>query len=247
MRGILYIALGTEYDRLAAHTAAKTRQHTTLPIAVVSNQTIHHPHWDTVTDVRFVPVDVPSEWNRVAKTLACNYTPFDETLLLDADAFVQQPGVDTLFDTRGEADFAFYPWRAWHTNMCIPAIMARALDMFGLDVPIQEYHSGCFCFAANERVQTLFQLWHAAWRKFGCGRDMPPLACVMKHELPRHTATLAALTQQQFIPNRLDPTAIVQHDPGTGFPPEYGIPTWTPWHVPTDHPGEFKRIRRVKP
>lgn len=244
MDGILYLAMGTEYDFLAAHTAAKTREHTQLPIAVVSDRAMRHKKWDDVSNVRFINVDIPCEWNRAIKTLACNYTPFDRTIFMDADAFVQRPGVEVIFDALSGSDFAFHLYRKWDTNNCIPNIMARALDTFELDVPIQEYHSACFCFTNGVRVQNFFIEWHQYWHRFGCGRDMPPLACLMKNKISCGMH-IGQLTKSHFASNYLDPSAIVQHDPGTGFPASYGIPAWVPWHVPTDNPNEFKRVKRT--
>jgi hypothetical protein len=243
MDGILYIALGAEYDFLAAHTVAKTRENTDLPITVVSNMTLRHPKWDEVPNIHFIDADIPQEHNRIVKTLMGYYTPFNRTLFIDSDAFVQRAGVEECFGVLGHNDMALYHYRAWRTNKVIPRIMARALDTFGMDVPIQEYFSGCFCFTTNTKTDAFFNDWHAAWHKFGCGRDMPAFSCMLKQH---HANGLKSgrLTKQHCAVQWLDSEAIIQHDPNNGFPPEYGIPKWVPWRVPSDKPGEFQRIER---
>ena len=244
MDGILYLAMGQEYDMLAAHTVGRTRENTSLPITVVSNLTLRHPKWDEVPNIHFIQVDVPQPFNRAVKTTMEQYTPYDRTLYIDTDAFVQHDRVGEIFDIMDDADMVLYPYRAWRTNNIIPKIMARALDTFGLDVPIQEYCSGCFGFRSSKKVHNFFKDWHKAWRQFGFGRDMPPFSCTLKRWHENGGLTSNCMGKEHFAAQWLDPDAVIQHDPNFGFPPEYNLPTWTPWHVHTDKPGEFTRIRR---
>ena len=62
--GILMVVFGEQYDTLAAHTVAYSRQFTDIPIVILSNVAQRDVKWDSITNVSFIDIDRPQNENR---------------------------------------------------------------------------------------------------------------------------------------------------------------------------------------
>jgi len=176
-RGIVYVAFGKEYDRLAAHTIAYSRRFTNLPILVLTNMKQRCLAWNGVKDIQFIEFDLTQYENRHIKTSLIKYTPFDETLYIDADALIQREGVEKLFDMLGNADILVCKCHYWTT--ILPNLYKKALLLTDTKLPLTIYHGGIWLCRRNEITIKLFDTWNSFWKMTGSGRDMPAFNCAL--------------------------------------------------------------------
>lgn len=107
-RGVFYVAFGWPYLLLALESAKSIRRtNPGLPIAVATNPRFFHalgnPQRQTVD--HWLEIDLEPEQNRLVKTSADVYSPFEQTLMLDADTFVVA-SVLPMFDWLSRFDVA---------------------------------------------------------------------------------------------------------------------------------------------
>jgi hypothetical protein len=188
--GILYVAFGKGYDAAAAQSAIQSRKVTSRRIVVISNvlEQDRSPAWRQVKDVWFETVQMPDDWNRLYKCDPYDYVPFVKTLYIDCDAYIASPYVSLAYDLLEQYDIAFPLERlAPDDKGNVERVYVRAAKMFGATLPLLIPQGGVCCFRKVPAVQMFFAKWRAAWIKFsegpdGCGRDMPPLACIVQQE-----------------------------------------------------------------
>lgn len=87
-KGVFYVAFGWPYLLLALESARSVRRvNPGLPVAIATGPRYH----DCLTNDQkaladhWLDIDLPPEQNRLVKTSADIYSPFDQTLMLDAD------------------------------------------------------------------------------------------------------------------------------------------------------------------
>lgn len=175
-RGVVYVAFGPEYVKVGAASAHSIRKKTDLGIHVITNRLPreHAGLWPagTTFDYRIMP----DEQNREIRTQIASLTPFDRTLLLDADTFCEDAAaalpfgyldlfdvVVTTYKTLGE-----HPWLRTHEDW---GPICTALGTGGHFC----YCGGILYFQRNERVARFFSMWHDLWQQSGRRRDMPPM------------------------------------------------------------------------
>lgn len=223
-QGIVFVVFGTQYDCIAAHTVAGTRQFTDLPITVLTNISPEkrHPKWRSVPGVAVRHFRMPDSDNREVKTSLNLYSPYDRTLYMDADAAVQQRGVEKLF----EHELAMYKCFTWGSSILPPeseAFMEKhyrpLFNRLGVKLPIDIYAGGLILFDRSHLP--LFDNWNRFWR-ITRGRDMPALnASIRKNALKPVLISpeMASITDSASQDG--NPAAVIQHE-CKGFAKRYG-------------------------
>ncbi|HUU68947.1 MAG TPA: class I SAM-dependent methyltransferase [Planctomycetota bacterium] len=170
-RGVVYVAFGTEYAKVAAASAQSVERHCKLPIHVIHNVDVGKYAWPAGTTFDFH--EAPDEDNRSFRMTLVNRTPFQRTLLLDADCLVNSPHVALPFDYLDRFDMcpvAYRPLREYRRGKAWQGVRR----MLGCDENYV-YSGGVLWFCKNTRVQRFFSLWRRFWIADGRGRDMPAM------------------------------------------------------------------------
>ena len=170
-KGVVYVAFGNEYMKVAAASAMSVSEHCKLPVHVICNGDYTVYQWPENTI--FERLDLLDESNRQIRVTMYDRTPFDRTLMLDADCLVASDKVSLPLDYLNRFD------------MCLVAY--RPLSDYGESSQWQSARDILHCnssyvmaggviyFKKNRRVKQFFSLWEQYWRENGCGRDMPAL------------------------------------------------------------------------
>jgi len=229
-RGLLFIAFGEEYDKLAARTIAISRKFTSLPILVLSN--IHsdkrYHRWSEVPDIEFKYIDLPLEMNRGIKTSMIHYSPFDSTIFLDCDLVIQNEGIEKVFDMLGENDIVMEHWGNWNVGEKFFQLYKNAVVKTGTKLPLEIYCSAFIAFHKNQKLIEFFDLWNKYWKISGCNRDMPALACAVKNS-NLNTVKTVFKNDKIFAYKKLQSEAIIQHRCGPEFFRHFKIPRHKEW------------------
>jgi hypothetical protein len=188
-QGIVYIAFGEEYDKLAAHTIEKSKRFVSIPITVLTNLKKRNEKWKESPEINFVFIDVPTENNREIKTLLYKYSPYDETLYIDCDSVIVKKGIETIFEHFGNNDLILQAnaMPTWVMGKRYFKIYRDCAMQFGCSLPLNIYQGGIFAFRKSETISIFFDLWNRYWRARGCGRDMPSLACAVQNSGISHS------------------------------------------------------------
>jgi len=181
MNGILHVAFGENYDKLAAYCVAYSRRYTDLPFAILTNivDSNRHGKWSEIDNVEFIYINDERENNRNYKTRMIEYTPFDKTLYLDCDSVIQKDGVEKVFDRIKDNSVLLNLYGHWKEGKHIPGLYSKALRLSGLSLPIVVYY-GALCGFTKNGTSEFFNEWHRVWKVTGCGREMPALSCAAK-------------------------------------------------------------------
>ncbi len=207
-RGLIYIVFGESCERMAASTIAYSRQFTDLPICVVTNTKRISPAWDDIEDISFVEVKSGFTHNRRYKLRMNEYSPFDETLYLDADSVIQNEGIEKAFDLLEEHDMVMNLLLDWKVGDKIIRLYRTALRRTELTLPLKVFNGAFICFKNNQKTRDLFHLWYDNWVITGKGREMPALACAIKQS----DVQVNCLPRGFFSPDYYNEDSIVQHN-----------------------------------
>ncbi|MFH1718524.1 MAG: glycosyltransferase family 9 protein [Planctomycetota bacterium] len=240
MNGILTIAFGGEYDRIAAACMKHSRRFTDLPICVLTNLKAENRSgvWSEVSNVRFsyYPELQPAD-NRQIKMDMYHAGPFDKTLYLDADALIQRPGVECIFDMLDHADFVLNGPHIWRPGNQVPNIYAKAMLSCGAKLPITAYNGGFLAWNKNDKVESVFRLWHEYWERAGEGRDMPALACAVQRVKP---LIFDVALSPVFAASEAKPQCIIQHNYNGTFFEDFGLPKFQESKPFDSDPADFR-------
>jgi hypothetical protein len=147
-RGVLYFAKGAAYVNEATASARQvTEVMPEYPISIVTDREVDAECFDRViTDT--------SEFEKRNKPQAMRRTPYDRTIYLDADTYVQEP-IDELFDVLDEFELTA------RRNRDESHIPAAAEDDPNTDVPdaFPEFNSGVIAYRRTSAVADLFREW----------------------------------------------------------------------------------------
>jgi hypothetical protein len=101
------------YIRIATRAAELVKQHLRLPVTLITDRAYINPAFDQViVQPRTDPEQLREfegelrPWHNQTRSTAYTLTPYDQTLLIDADYFVFSDKLRAMFDT--EVDFACY-------------------------------------------------------------------------------------------------------------------------------------------
>jgi len=175
--GVVYVAFGTEYIKVGAASAHSIRQwDANIAVHVITNREPgeHRERWPIGTTFGYMPL--PDEANRSIRTQIDTLTPFDRTLLLDADAYCASGKALVPFDYLDRFDMVVVTYKTLGADAGL-----RAHKDWG---PVsQSLGTGghfCYCggivyFRKHSRVTDFFSTWHRLWKQAGQGRDMLPM------------------------------------------------------------------------
>lgn len=216
MQGIVIIAFGKEYDRMAAYTVGYSQRFTKLPFCVMTNVKERHPKWGGCENVEFKYFDMEDDQNRILKTTLIDHSPFDTTMYVDCDSLIQKEGIESVFDFTH--DIVFNEYCSWSPGDKIPRLYADIFAKHDIRKRVSVFSGGCFVFKKNSKVYEFFNLWNRLWIDEGKGREMHCLA-VTGVKSGVNYATYPNL----FEPDRLNPECYIQHKFGR-WHEEFGIP-----------------------
>jgi len=226
--GLLYVVFGKEYDALAAHAISYSRQFTNLPICVLTNLKERNKKWKGIKNIRFRYFPLRREDNRNVKTKVIQFSPFDLTLFLDCDNVIQRKGIESVFNRMGDNDMLFSVQCSWKIGDKVLVIYKRMMKQTGVVLPLRVYHTGFYLFRKNERVYSLFNLWHKYWRLSGMGRDMPAFACAVSNS---KLSIKVISAKDMLFSAECKRDAVVQHRYAkrNEFAERFGLPKWRSW------------------
>ena len=204
-QGILYVVFGKEYEQMATTCMKHSRKNTDLPFHVLTNIRNRSIEWNYIKNVTFQVFDMPTSENRHVKTTAIHYTPFDETLMIDADSVIQHEPDFTYLDEM--ADIVLNRLFHWKVGDKIVRLYANCFKQFYVSLPIDIYNGAFIMFKQNMNTVKFFELWHKYWVGFGKGREMPCLASAVQ----KSGIHVRILPFEHFAPEHLIPHAVVQH------------------------------------
>lgn len=238
-KGIVYIAFDRDYDNVAAHAIAYSRQFTDLPICVFTNldEDQRSVKWNDVKKISFHYIKKSVKFNRDLKTKMFEYTPFDLSLCLDCDCIIQHKGIENLFDFSKEFDIALCVNLYWKENDSVLKIYKEAMKLAGSKLPITIYSGAFQLFRKTRRVADLYSFWNQYWKMNGSGRDMPALNCAVQNsgvqvlEIKTASSVFAAEHKQE--------QAIIQHRYTGDFCERFGLPDYKPWKPFDTDPNNF--------
>jgi len=211
MNGLLYVVFGEQYDRLAAHTIAYSRQFTNLPICVLTNVRNRDKKWNQVLGVSFQEYDLDQNENRDIKTSMINRSPFDKTIYLDCDSVVQKPGIDSIFDLLTDKDMVLNLYLIWKVGDKVVRLCKKHMIEARVELPLKVYNGAFICFKKNSKVQDFFVSWNDLWKKTGRGREMFVMACAIKKS-SLDVMDVTTIEHRIFSPNSPLPDCIIQHN-----------------------------------
>ena len=231
-KGIIYLAFGEEFDKLTASTANYSRQFTELPICVLTNLEKRSPFWKSVSDVSFIYMPLLSNKNRGIKVSLMEYSPYDETLFMDADSVIQKSGIESLFEYLEDLDLACQ-WYGQLTcedvavqKMFMKSTYDKLLDLLGENYPIELFSEAALLFKKTIMSQKFFALWKEYWELMGCGRDMPAFCFAVKHTM----ANIKIFREDvQFCTNKEKESYFIQHKGFEGFEKKFNLPNYIDW------------------
>lgn len=172
-RGVIYCATThTAYLEAALISAMALRQQEPeIPITLISD----HPllkllplHEHRITP-RFLESDERSDhafFSRHIKTRLNTFSPYEETLFLDADILPFQPVAD-LWDYLCQSDFAMVVDRLPLVSLCDH--ISHEEKLYTLQSTLGDavqFNSGVMLWRDTPAVRMLFQQWHEEWCKF---------------------------------------------------------------------------------
>jgi hypothetical protein len=205
-RGIIIVATD-KYKDLALDCLKTSLKHTGLPVLI-----LHEGQ------------------NRDIKTRLIEYTPFEQTLFIDADSVIQAKGVEAIFDYLEDHDIVFNELHRWQPGDLIYKIYKDAFESYRINEPVSVYNGAIFAFRKSPAAKLFFNAWNEAWKRLGSEREMPALAiavyvfqkyvdAVVNPVTFKRSSTLqvAHLPTGFFEPKIYNPAAIVQHWYGPQF------------------------------
>lgn len=203
-QGILYVVFGEVFEKFALQTLRISRQNTSYPFHILTNIKNLNPVWNNIKDISFSYFDLKDTDNRFVKTRAIDYTPFDETLLLDADTIINN---EVSFAFLDYADMALNRLFYWDKGVKIPKIYKETFIRFDVHLPISIYSGAFIMFRNMKRVLNVFDKYHNYWIETGKGREMPSLNCAIS----KTDINVAVTPLHYFNPYGLRNDVTIQH------------------------------------
>jgi len=167
-QGIVYIALGNEYLTCAINSAASARAVGTIcPISIIVNS---DEAVSTVSAAGFIPlkVNITTEDNRLVKTALIDYSPYDNTMYIDADTI-----------HRVAVDWAFDYLKSFSICCCLAEInedLSRAGHITKEEIKYTQkicqikhptqFNGGMVLFRKDEVSKRFFEAWLREWQVF---------------------------------------------------------------------------------
>jgi len=164
--GVVYVAFGAPYLAMALVSASTLRKtNPGMPFCIVSNIEFNpgdFDFWDTAIDHQ-VALSLETGENRLIKTAAIDFSPFEKTIYLDCDTFINGDLSDGLifldyFDIafKGETD---------SPDCNVPIIGGRPSKQ------LPHWNGGVFLFDKSAASRDFFKKWKDAYIDFNVEYD----------------------------------------------------------------------------
>ena len=216
--GLLYVAFGDKFDRMAAHTIEYSRRFTDMPITVLTNIQNRCTFWQNVNDINFVFINDVQKNNRQYKTTMINYSPYDRTIYLDADSIVQQKGIERAFNKLNGSDIMLNIYGRWNDKIPL-SYYKIALAHIVVSIPIVIYYGAFIGFGKSESAKNFFKHWNENWIKSTIAREMPALAGTVKKS--EGLKLIQTNNNDNIFTWKKNREAIIQHEYGSQFWNQY--------------------------
>lgn len=178
-QGVVYCATGSgAYLEAALISAIALRNlEPDLPITLISEESQlprrSLSHYG-ISIRSLTPADLPAEQlpfvSRSVKTRLFHLSPYEETLLLDADILPHQP-VRPLWQRLDHGDIAMVKDRLPTVALCDHIGAEEKHYTLGIVAPTTpQYNSGVLLWRRNAATQALFEDWYQEWQRF-CKQD----------------------------------------------------------------------------
>ena len=242
-KGIVFVAFGPEYDKLAAHSARKSREGTNFPFHVITDvrERDRHPLWKEVTNVSFRSLEI--EDCRFVRTDMAYYSPFEKTLMLDVDSFVR--GSDEMLDEHVfdalsvQAPIIMNEYYHWEKGDRILNLYKEAMKLFKCDLPFSVWNGAIIAFQNTYPISQFFQRWRNYWVEFGKLRDMPCLGCAAWQWERKYRMKIGKLPDGFFVVDCPSEKCVVQHHWGRKWYDEVGMDEPHKNHRPKTYAKDF--------
>jgi len=169
--GVLYLAFGYEYLVQAVLSFRSLRNHhPNLPVSIITNINIADENPGGVfEDVRYfdkvISVDAKNEVNRHYKTSLVKYTPYEKTMYIDSDTYIEDK-LKTGFGYVGDSfQLALrpveFPLGPGHHHF-------DGLNVEIAGLPLHEhtyYNTGVVFFSDSERTRSFFHRWNRLYHE----------------------------------------------------------------------------------
>jgi hypothetical protein len=168
--GIVYIAFGTYYVSMCYSSVVSLRNHSKLPVLIISNEDLHSKFQD-ISNIYFKKV-IEIDDARLIKTNLLNYTLFNKTIFLDCDTLVftdlsflfnQLNFFDLLIKQRNSS----YNKNS-HKGQLLIEGNTKVKDL-------SHWNSGVFCFVKNKNTELFFSKWFDKFKDYSYSFDQPSL------------------------------------------------------------------------
>ena len=221
--GIVVVAFGHDYERLALQALTYSRKFTDLPFHVMLGGN-DGSRFDAIKEVSYTCFNRNQNENRKVKLRLDEVTPFDLTLYMDCDSVIQRPGVEQFINLLDGVEMVFNPRITFNPGQPIWNIYARCMKQFGIGKPISIHNGGIFAFRKTPVTGEFFKEWYRMWIEFGSGREMPPLNCAIK----KTGIAFNAFQPGFFADSFMTDDVVVQHCWHiSSFSEKFGITPWT--------------------
>ena len=179
-KGLIYVAFGKRYERLAARAITYSRTKTDLPILVLTDipKNDRSPDWGE--GIAFKDMSGLNIKNRRVKLSLNKYTPFDETLYLDCDSVIQNPGIERVFDDIVKHDIVLRVYGCYTKRTHLMSYYALTFDRCKVQLPVWIYYGAFVGFKKSAGTDLFFKTWYDNHETAGITREMPALAVTVK-------------------------------------------------------------------
>jgi Glycosyl transferase family 8 len=191
-RGVLYCAMGNgAYLEAALIGAISLRQlEPNIPITLISD----HPLLkilsleDYEINPRFIQADelnvCGSFSSREVKTRLSTFSPYTETLFLDADIIPLKP-LSLLWNYLLQGDMAMALDRLPKLDLCDHISQEeKSYTLQYLPGNTVHFNSGVILWRKNPKTQELFHLWHQEWLKFKKQDQLALIRAINSSQIP---------------------------------------------------------------
>lgn len=177
-RGVLFVAFGWPYLLLALQSLRSVREtNPDLRVAVITSPDLHAQLPTDLKDLAdfWQPVDLPSEKNRSVKTSADLHSPFERTVMIDADAFVVRD-LSPMFDWLDYFDIGFKMNDARLGSAGNVAKGASPVLGGRWTVDDLPHWNGAVClFRRSDATRRFFEIWNRRFDEIGSAYDQVSL------------------------------------------------------------------------
>jgi Glycosyl transferase family 8 len=215
-RGVIYCAVANNlYLQAALISAIALRQlEPEIPITIISDLPLLKilPLSDYRIALNFIESNITCDnsyfSSRDIKTRLSTFSPYEETLFLDADVLPLMP-IAPIWDYLSDTDLAMVVDRTPTVSLCDHISQAeKKYTLQFLPGSTTQFNSGVILWRDNLQTQTLFQQWHEEWRQFQKHDQLALVRAI--HSTHAFVASLPQI--YNIVPYDAEPLLSQKHD-----------------------------------